>query len=268
MNDRAQPIMAHIGELRRRMVRAAFVVLITTVAAFVFYQPIAEFVQQPAQDALKSVDPESDARLIFIDVFEGWSVTAKISVLVGFAAALPYVMWELVMFLRPGLSGRERKYLYLMLPGGTLLFFAGAAFGYYILIPPAIRFLFEFGSDIAAPTPRLGSYVNLITSLVFWMGMVFEIPIIMFLLAKAGILKSRWLRRQRRWNILFAFVLGAIITPTFDPVTQSLAAGPVIVLFELGVLLVRYAERTGTVGEVSPAPDAGDTGGSVSPGGD
>ncbi len=119
----------------------------------------------------------------------------------------------------------------------------GVAFAYYILIPPAVHFLFSFGSDIATPTPRIGSYISLMSSLVFWMGLIFQIPIIMFLLGKAGLLKSKWVSKQRVWNILFGFILGAIITPTFDPVTQTLAALPAIFLFEIGLLLVKITEK-------------------------
>ena len=152
-------------------------------------------------------------------------------------------MFELVMFLRPGLTKSERKYLYSLIPGGTILFFLGVAFAYYILIPPAVHFLFSFGSDIATPTPRIGSYISLMSSLVFWMGLIFQIPIIMFLLGKAVLLKSKWVSKQRVWNILFGFILGAIITPTFDPVTQTLAALPAIFLFEIGLLLVKITEK-------------------------
>ena len=163
--------------------------------------------------------------------------------LVGFAAAFPIVLYQVIAFVRPGLKGSERRLLYLLLPGGTLLFVAGAAFAYYLIIPPAIHFLLQFGGEIALVTPRLSSYVTLVTTLTVWMGLIFELPIAMFLLAKLGILRPQGLSKQRRWVILFAFVLAAIVTPTVDPVTQTMVAAPVVVLFELGLILTKLATR-------------------------
>ena len=242
-NDRAVSIVSNFSEFKRRIIRIGIVVVLSTIISFIFYQPISKFVQKPALDALSKISPDIPATLVFLDVFEGWSAIARLSVLVGFSLAFPYIMFELVMFLRPGLTKSERKYLYSLIPGGTILFFLGVAFAYYILIPPAVHFLFSFGSDIATPTPRIGSYISLMSSLVFWMGLIFQIPIIMFLLGKAGLLKSKWVSKQRVWNILFGFILGAIITPTFDPVTQTLAALPAIFLFEIGLLLVKITEK-------------------------
>jgi sec-independent protein translocase protein TatC len=120
---------------------------------------------------------------------------------------------------------------------------AGAWFGFAVLLPPAIKFLLGFGSDLATPLIAVGDYVTLLVSLMLWMGIVFELPIVMFLLAKMGVMPASWIGKQRRWAILAAFVLGAIITPSFDPLTQSIAAGPIIVLYEAGYWLSKLAER-------------------------
>ena len=252
--------MSHFAELKKRLYISVAAILIATIVAFAFYRPIQDFVQRPAIDALESVRPDDPARLVQLDITEGWTVTAKVSVLVGFAVAFPVVLYQIVMFVRPGLKGSERRTLYLLLPGGTLLFVAGAAFAYYVAIPPAIHFLLQFGGEIALVTPRLSSYVTLVSTLMIWLGLIFEIPIAMFLLAKLGILRPQTLSKQRRWVILFAFVLAAIVTPTVDPVTQSLVAGPIIVLFELGLLLTRLA--TGKTEAENPTDrKVADTGG-------
>ena len=243
MKDRPTQLMSHFAELKKRLYISVAAILIATILAFAFYRPIQDFVQRPAIDALERVRPEDPARLVQLDITEGWTVTAKVSVLVGFAVAFPVVLYQVVMFVRPGLKGNERRTLYLLLPGGTLLFIGGAAFAYYLIIPPAIHFLLQFGGEIALVTPRLSSYVTLVTTLTVWMGLIFEIPIAMFLLAKLGVLRPQGLSRQRRWVILFAFVLAAIVTPTVDPVTQTMVAAPVIVLFEFGLLLTKFAVR-------------------------
>ena len=240
MNDsRAMSILEHLGEFKRRMIRVGIVFLVMTIAAFVLHEPIFDVLKGPAEDALEGKSGE----IVLIQVTEGLAVTTKIAVIVGFALTVPYLLFELSMFLRPGLSSRERKYLYLMAPGGTISFAAGVAFGFFILLPPAIDFLLDFGAGIATPLIALGLYVNLMVALLFWMGLIFEMPIVMFLLAKLGVLNARWLAKQRRWAILGAFVLGAVITPTFDPATQSMVAGPIIVLFELGLQLAKFAQR-------------------------
>ncbi|MEX0762992.1 MAG: twin-arginine translocase subunit TatC [Dehalococcoidia bacterium] len=255
MADRAQPLLEHFGEIKRRMIRYGIFLVLMTILAFFFYEEIFLFLEEPAREAL---NPATGGQLIFTDVTEFWGATAKICVIVGFALALPFLLWQVMMFLRPGLTSRERKYLYLMIPGGTLSFIVGVAFSYYIILPEAITFLLSFGGEVATPYIRVGSYVNLMVNLMFWMGIVFEIPIMMFFLAKIGIVSARWLGRQRRWAILMAFVMGALITPTFDPVNQVFVAGPVIVLFELGYWLARIAERSRAG---APARIGGSTGG-------
>ena len=258
MNDRPAQLMSHFAELKKRLYISIAMILITTIVAFAFYRPIQDFVQRPAIDALERVRPDDPARLVQLDITEGWTVTAKVSIMVGFAAAFPVVLYQVIMFVRPGLKGNERRTLYLLLPGGTLLFIAGAAFAYYLVIPPAIHFLLQFGGEIALVTPRLSSYVTLVSTLVIWMGLIFELPIIMFLLAKIGVLRPQGLSKQRRWVILFAFILAAIVTPTVDPVTQTMVAAPVVVLFELGLLLTKIATRTSST-KGAPEPSVTNT---------
>ena len=127
-NDRAVSIVSHFSEIKRRIIRIAIVVILSTIISFIFYQPISKFVQKPALDALSKISPDIPATLVFLDVFEGWSAIARLSVLVGFSLAFPYIMFELVMFLRPGLTKSERKYLYSLIQGGTILFFFGVGF--------------------------------------------------------------------------------------------------------------------------------------------
>ena len=124
-----------------------------------------------------------------------------------------------------------------------MVFFLGAFFVYFVLFPPALRFLLTFGSEIATPMIRIGNYVGLMISLLFWMGVVFEIPIVLFFLARLGIVTSRMLSRNRKWAIVGAFILGAIITPTLDPVNQILVAIPIVVLYEFGIILSKLGTR-------------------------
>ena len=210
----------------------------TTIVAFIFHRRIIEFLLEPA-DALTEVP----GRLVFIDVTEMFGVAMKVSLVSGVVVALPILLSQVVLFVAPGLTPREKRYLYGFLPSILLSFAAGAAFGYYVLIPPAINFLVNFGGDIAEPTIRVSNYVNLVVMLLFWMGVVFETPVIMFLLAKLRVVSSGGFAKWRRHWIVVAFVLGALITPTFDPINQTLVAGPLIVLYEAGIWLSKLAGR-------------------------
>lgn len=231
-------LRGHLDELRRRLTIAALAVLVTTIVSFIFYKRIIEFLLGPA-DAIT----DTPGRLVFIDVTEMFGVMMKVSLVSGLILALPIVVYQIVRFASPGLTPRERKYLFIFMPGILLSFVAGAAFGYYVLIPPSIDFLVTFGDDVAEPMIRISSYINLAVMLLFWMGIVFETPIVMYILARFGVVSPSALSRWRRYWFVIAFVLGAIITPTFDPINQTLVAVPLIILYEVGILLARLAVR-------------------------
>lgn len=161
----------------------------------------------------------------------------------GFALALPFLVYQFIMFVRPGLKANERGYLYLLLPGILFSFAAGAAFGYFILIPPMVNFLITFGSDIATPQIRVGNFVSLMMRLLFAIGLSFEMPVVIFFLSRIGIVNPERLSRFRKFAFILAFVVGAAITPTFDPVNQTIVALPLVVLYEIGILLSRIARK-------------------------
>ena len=139
---------------------------------------------------------------------------------------MPFVLYQIVRFVSPGLNPSERRYLYALMPAVVVAFILGAAFGYRVLFPPAIHFLLSFGNEIATPYIRIGNYVSLMISLLLWMGVVFETPIVLFFLSRIGIVSPQQLGRQRRYAVVVAFILGALITPTFDPINQTLVAPP------------------------------------------
>ena len=231
-------LMEHLRELRRRVLVCVIAVLAGSVVAFAFYKRIIEFLSRPAYD----LESGATLDLVFIEVTELLTTAVKVSFVAGFVLALPIVVYQVVMFVAPGLTGRERRYLYLFMPASLVAFVAGVAFAYYVLTPPALKFLLGF-SDVATPLIRISNFVNLMVRLLFWMGVAFETPLIMYMLAQLGIVSARQMSRFRRYWVVIAFILAAIITPTFDPVNQALVAGPLLVLYEIGVLLARVAGR-------------------------
>ena len=240
MNAGEPSLRKHLEELRRRLLISVVATVVATAVAFVFYKQIIRLLLRPA-DLQAATD--GGAGLVFIEVTEMVAVTMKVSLVSGLVLAFPIVLYQVIMFVGPGLTSREKRYLFGFMPAIVLAFAAGVSFGYFVLIPPAISFLVSWGSDIATPMIRIGNYVNVMVMLLFWMGVVFETPIVMFLLAKLGIVSWRGFARWRRYWVVVAFILGALITPTFDPMNQALVAVPLILLYELGIWLARLAAR-------------------------
>ena len=234
--QREMTLRDHLEELRKRLLRVVIFIILAMVAAFVFRNQIIGFLLAPGFEDL-------DEMPIATEVLETVGVTFKVTLMAAFVVSLPVILYQVIMFASPGLTKRERLYVFLFLPGVLIAFAAGTAFGYYVLFPPAFAFLFTFGSENVNPEIRISSYINVITSLMFWMGVVFQIPLVLFALGRLGIVTPRWLRRMRRFAILLAFVAAAIITPTFDPVNQTMVAVPIIVLYEFGILLAWLGQR-------------------------
>ena len=239
VKDRRAPITTHLAELRRRITWSVLVIVVFAGTAFAFHQQILTLLMEPAQ-GFANIPNEKP---IYTDITEFLGVAVKVSLLTGVFAGLPFVLFQGVMFVAPGLTPGERRYLYLLMPASLLSFVAGAAFGYAILFPPAVRFLLSFGSEVATPFIRIGSYTNLMLSLLFWMGIVFETPVVLFFLSRIGVVTPELLTKSRRYAIVASFILGAIITPTFDPINQTLVAAPIVVLYEVGILLSRIGRR-------------------------
>ena len=239
MRERQLSLGQHLQELRRRVIISTLAVVLATIVCLVFYKPLVRVLLRPGEFGAV----EGGAELVFIHITEMLGVTVRVSLLGGLAAAFPIVLYQVVRFVAPGLTSREQRYLLAFLPCSLVCFAGGGAFAYFILLPPAMAFLLTFGSDLATPTIRIGNYINITVMMLFWMGVVFETPLVMFLLAKLGIVTARGFGRWRRYWIVVAFILSALITPTADPLNQVMVAVPLIVLYELGVLLARLARR-------------------------
>ena len=230
------PILQHLAELRRRVLISVLALLVGSAVAFAFFRQIIELLVLPARDL-------GAGQLVFVEVTELLTTSIKVSFVGGFVLALPVILYQVIMFVAPGLTGREKRYLLGFMPAVLLAFAGGVSFGYFVMTPPALHFLLTFGSDVATPMIRVSNIVNLMIRLLFWMGVAFETPLVMYLLAQLGIVNARTLSRFRRYWVVVAFILGAIITPTFDPVNQALVAVPLLVLYELGILLARLAGK-------------------------
>ncbi len=227
------PFLSHLLELRTRLIRSVIAIAVASVIAFFFYDWLFYFLKLPAEGI----------NLVFIEMTEMLGTIMRVCLVAGVMLAMPYIVYEVIMFVSPALTAREKRYVYIILPWIALMFFGGVAFGYFVLLPPALRFLLNFGAGIATPEIRIGNYISLITRLLLAIGIVFEMPVITTFLARLGVLTSQWLARRRKAAIIISFILAAMITPTFDPINQTAVAVPLIALYELSIWLAWLVQR-------------------------
>jgi len=233
-NEKRMSVLGHLGELRKRLIRSVIAVVITSILSFVFYEQIFNVLIYPAPP---------DITLQAIDMTEMIGITMRVSIICGIMVAMPYLVYELIMYVSPALTHREKRYVYMILPWIALMFAGGVIFGYYIVVPRMTDFLLSWGSNLVSIQPRIGSYINVVTRMLLVVGLVFELPVITTFLSRLGVLKPKWLADKRKSAIIIAFILAAIITPTIDPINQSLVAIPLIVLYEMSIWLARLVHK-------------------------
>ena len=226
-------ILGHLNELRSRLIKSLIALVVGTGISAVFTFRVLEFLKGPA----------GDTPLVYIDPTEFITTYFKVALLGGFILAMPVVLYQMVMFAAPGLTPREKRYVLVSVPGIILSFAAGVVFAWFVLIPPALNFLLNFGGDVAEANIRIGRYINLILALTLWVGLSFQTPLVMTLLSRLGVVKPSSFAKRRKMAIVGAFIAAAVFTPTFDPVNQTLLASPIIVLYEIGIWLSKLANR-------------------------
>ena len=226
-------LLDHLLELRQRLIKSVIAVAVASVIAFIFYEWIFYILKLPTEGL----------NLIYIEMTEMLGTIMKVCLITGIILAMPYLVYHGIMFVSPALTPKEKKYVYFILPWIALMFTGGVVFSYFVLIPPATKFLVSFGSGIASPEIRVGNYISVVARLLLAIGIVFEMPVITTFLARVGVLKPKWLSDHRKTAIIFAFILAAIITPTFDPINQSLVAVPLIILYEMSIWLARLVYK-------------------------
>lgn len=232
--DKELSLIQHLDELRRRLTVTAVAVLVGSVVAFTGAEHIVRFL----------LVPSGEATCIALSPTENFTTFMRVSLFAGIALAMPVLLYQLYAYIDPALHRNERRFVLTLGPFVLLLFLAGMLFTYYILLPNALGFLLNFGSAVIRNELRCAEYLSFVTTFILGLGIVFEVPAIMFALVRVGVLRRAWLARQRRYIFLGVFVVAALITPTPDPFNQALVALPLYVLFELGLLLSRFAERS------------------------
>lgn len=236
-------LLARLDTLRRRLVRMALALVVGFLVAFAFINPIVEFVLRPLDARL----PEG-SRIIYTEPAEAFLLDLKVAALVGVVLVSPYLLWQFWDLVAPALGARARRMAVGFVFFATLLFLIGASFAHFVVFPWAWTFFASFATGYMRFVPRIAPTFALYAKMIFAFGLVFQMPIVVFFLARAGLVTHRTLLRQARIATLVAFVLSALLTPP-DVVSQVLLAGPIMALYAVGILIAWVFGRR---------PDAGD----------
>lgn len=225
-------LLFHLNALRKHLFRATLFLALTTAFSFIYTNRIIDSLARPVGglEALRA-----------IDVTEPLGVFMRVALLSGFALALPYIAFELWLFAAPGLKRGSRLFSLTAIPISTLFFVGGMTFAYFIMMPTAIDFLVNFMGMKAELRPS--SYIRFVTSMLFWIGISFEFPLVIYVLARIGLVRAQTLTQQWRVAIVLIAIMAAVITPTVDPVSMALVMGPMIVLYFLSIGLAYIAQR-------------------------
>ena len=234
MAEEKSPFTSHLDELRKRIIICVVAVAVGFFGSYFFAEQIFDILIKPLQAELPP-----DSMFIFTGLPEAFFVYLKLSLFGGILLASPVLLWEVWCFVAPGLYDQEKKYVYPFVIFSTLLFATGVSFGYFVVFPIAFKFFMGYSSEIIKPLPSIKEYLNFSCKLLFAFGAVFELPLFVLFLAKIGLVNEKMLRSKRKFAILGIFAVAAILTPP-DIVSQILMAIPLLVLYEISILVAKY----------------------------
>jgi sec-independent protein translocase protein TatC len=247
MDEAKMPFTSHLEELRSRLIKCLIAVGAGFVGSYFFKE---KFFQVLVHPLLKAMEEKGD--LIFTGVPEPFFVYLKVALVAGIFFSAPVILFEIWAFAAPGLYSHERRYVIPFVFFSSILFLLGTSFGYYIVCPYGFRFLLGFASENIQPMLAIKEYFSFSTKLLLAFGFVFELPLFIVFLSKAGIVTPQGLSRQRKYAILLIFAVAAILTPP-DVATQIMMAGPLIALFEVGIILAKIFGKKGKLPEENKA---------------
>ncbi|MEA3345124.1 MAG: twin-arginine translocase subunit TatC [Chloroflexota bacterium] len=224
-------LFEHLEELRDRLIKTLGALGVATLLSIIVARRALQLLIAPMGES-KPVALHPTASIISY---------FKISLILGTVLAMPVIIYQFIRFVVPGLTSQEKRYLYVIVPGATISFALGVTFAGLVILPFSIKYLQGFMSDIIRPTYSIDRYISFVTSVLFWVGLSFETPLVIFFLAKMEVVNVQFLTRSRKYALLIVAVLAAVITPTPDPFNMLIVMAPLVLLYELGVLLARLA---------------------------
>ncbi|MGC8604242.1 MAG: twin-arginine translocase subunit TatC [Desulfomonilaceae bacterium] len=228
----------HLEELRTRLIRSVIAIVVAFFACLAFSENLFSFWAAPIIRLLPK-----DSSLVFTSLPDPFFVYLKVDFVTAFFLVLPFILYQIWLFIAPGLLEKERKLAIPFVLAATFLFFLGATFAYLIVFPAAFKFFLGYSTPELKPMIAIKEYVSLVMMLMMSFGLIFETPIIIVFMGLLGIVDSAFLKKGRRYFVVLAFVIGAILTPSPDVVNQSLMAIPLLLFYETGILMLRVIEK-------------------------
>jgi sec-independent protein translocase protein TatC len=230
--DSSMPLLEHLEELRQRLFKAFAALVVGTAISFVFAGPLVDFLAAPVGGR---------GALVSIEITENVAIFMRVSMLSGVVLAMPVIVYQVARFVLPGLTDRERRWLLLGVPFASVLFLSGVAFTWYIMLPAAVPFLMNFLGIKTQVRPN--NYFEFATSLMFWIGLAFEMPLVVMFLAKLKFVQASQLIKYWRYAVVAMAIVAAVITPTVDPVNMGLVMLPLGALYVISIVLAAIAGR-------------------------
>lgn len=251
MEDSKLPLTEHLSELRKRILISLSFLFIAFIVIFNYSENLFNILSFPLRSEIKLdlTDPfihikeKTPVSLVFLAPAEAFWMHMKVSFVASFIFALPIIFYQIWKFISPGLLANEKKYLIPFLVSSTALFLAGSLFCFVIILPFAMTFLLGYKTETLTPMISVGSYIDFCLKFILAFGAIFELPLVIIFLTKFGIVSPRSLAKNRKYAILVSFVVAAVLTPTPDAFNQCLMAVPIIVLYEIGILLSMLIHR-------------------------
>jgi len=246
MTNEKQPFLAHLEELRNRLIVCAIAIGIGFVISYIFSKQLFSFLILPLTEVLPA-----DSHLIFTNLPEMFIAYIKVALIAGIILAIPVIFYELWMFMAPALYRREKGYLIPFVLFSSILFLVGSLFGYFVVFPYGFKFFIGFATEDIQALPSVKQYFSFTIRLLLAFGLVFELPVVVFFMTKIGLITPDSMKRFRKFAILSSFILSAILTPP-DVATQIMMALPIIILYELSILISKGIYRKKKEGSEEP----------------
>lgn len=245
MKDSKLPLTEHLSELRKRILTSVVVLFIAFLFSFNYSEDLFDILTLPLKTEIKlnltnpyiHINEKTGPPLVFFAVTEAFWMHLKVSFVAAFIVSLPVIFYQLWSFISPGLLEKEKKYVMPFVLFASLLFLLGALFCFFIILPFAITFLLGYKTASFTPMLSVAKYIDFCLKLILAFGTVFELPLVILFFTRFGFISPKTLARHRKYAILFSFIAAAILTPTPDAFNQVLMAVPIIILYEIGILL-------------------------------
>ena len=251
MADDKIPFTSHLEELRKRIIICLIAVVAGFLLSYNFAETIFALLVQPLKEQLPA-----ESWLIFTGLTEAFVVYLKLAFYAGLILASPVILWEVWCFVAPGLYDHEKKYVFPFVISASLLFFTGVSFCYLVVFPFSFKFFMSYSTDTLKPLPAMKEYLSFAFQILLAFGIIFELPVFILFLAKLGLVTERMLRQQRKFAIVIIFIVAAVLTPP-DVFSQCLMAAPLLLLYEISIIVARIFGRKSAAGDAGSAKAEG-----------